>query len=577
MGNKAPVSVKEQLKGVRHRSEERVGRAKVTGRYHLPPRNIRDDYIVENIVLGTGLNGSVFKGKSRATGAEVAIKPYTSVGINKDEQRSLRNEVEIFLSMDHPHIARLNNVYEEIDRLLLVMEVCSGGEILEYITKRGSLSEKKAADIVYQMLLAVNYLHDKKIVHRDLKLENFLFESKACEHVKLIDFGMSRFWTNNRKMKIACGTVGYVAPECLEESYDIKCDMWSMGVIVFVLLAGRMPFNGTEAQMIDQILAGNYSMDGPEWQRVSEEGKDFVKKLMTKDVEQRLSAGQALEHAWIAKRDATHQGSEIVDEAVVNSLKSYAQQSSFRRVCCSMMAYAMTVDERKVVRDAFLAIDTHRTGRVSIGEMKQVLGSSISDQEAQKVFSSLDFNHDEQVNYSDFLAAMMTSRIAQNERHIRAAFNRLDKDSSGFITLDNLREVLGQSHHGEDIEKLMAEADIKGDGHISYEEFMMYIQGDSVSDEEQDAMMRVIETHKVKEGVDSRGSSLTDLGSADSGSAPPAAAAPAAAAAPEAAAAPAPKPEVQSEKAPLKANDEPKPESQDAGNTTQGSACCALM
>mmetsp|Transcript_57187 Transcript_57187/g.90653 ORF Transcript_57187/g.90653 Transcript_57187/m.90653 type:complete len:597 (+) Transcript_57187:66-1856(+) len=497
MGNKGPVPVKKQLQRARSRAEEHVGKVAVTGRYHLLPRKLEDDFEVTSQVLGTGLNGSVLLARSRQTGNEVAVKPYTSVGINKEEQRVLRNEVEIFLSLDHPHVARLIAVYEEQDRLLLVMEVCKGGEILSSVARLGHFSEARAADLVEQMLLSVNYLHSKKIVHRDLKLDNFLFESEERDHVKLIDFGMSRYWTNNKKMKLACGTAGYMAPECLHGSYTIQCDMWSMGVIAYILLSGRMPFEGSEEQMMIKTKSGDYSMTSNEWHGISADGKDFVSKLMEKDVAGRLSAEEALQHRWIADRRTPSKSQEI-DDSIVKSLRSFAEISEFRRTCLQLMSYSLSLEERKKVRDAFLQIDHQKTGRIKMNELSRVLGEHVSDNEARSIFNSLDSNSDEHINYTDFLAAMLTSRIVQNEGHMRAAFNRFDKDGTGVISLENLREVLGDTHQGQEIEELFREIDVAKDGVISYDEFMAYLQDDDPNEAHQEAICKVIDAEIQK-------------------------------------------------------------------------------
>jgi len=272
--------------------------------------------------------------------------------------------------------------------------------------------------------------------------------------------------------------------------------MWSMGVIAYVLLSGVMPFRGSEAEMMAAIKDCRFSMDSPAWKNVSDNGRDFVLKLMTADFEQRMSAETALQHPWIVEREGMEETAPAVSEDVVNSLKQFSRASSFRKVCFSMMAYNMSREERMQVRKAFEAMDTEKNGRISMQELKQVLGENVADSELQTMMSSLDFNHDDKFSYTDFLAAMMTSRIAQNEMHVRSAFNRLDKDGSGFITLANLREVLGTSHNGEEVESLLKEADLSGDGQISYEEFMLYIQGDGVSENHQEAIIRVIDAEK---------------------------------------------------------------------------------
>lgn len=513
MGNaakKGPVPVKTQLANIRNRTEDRMGKVAVTGRYHVVSDGVGladEFYIDSSRVLGTGMNGSVVVGKRKSDGLDVAIKPYASVGISKDDQRSLRNEVEIFLSLDHPHIARLLDVYEEIDKLWLVMEVCTGGEVLDLIQKRGPLSESKAASLVYQMLLAVNYMHSFNIVHRDIKLENFLFEDNTCSHVKLIDFGMSRYWTGNVSMKISCGTVPYMAPECFNQSYTIKCDMWSMGVVVFGLLSGQIAFTGSEAEQMAAIKAGKYTMEPELWKNVSDTAKDFVTKLLTVDVDQRSSAEEALVHPWIANRDlsAAEEAAQNLDESAIKAMRKFGQATTFRRVAFTMMSYSMSVKDRQKVREAFMAIDKDNTGVITMSELLSVLKShGVANDEANQMLHTLDANDDSTVHYTEFLAAMMTHSIAASEGHIRAAFNRLDRDNSGSITLENLKATLGETYGGMDMETILAEVDTHNTGYISFDEFMAYLQGGDAEQSHLEFVEKIAEEEKKQAPLDQR-------------------------------------------------------------------------
>merc|ERR1712048_298793 len=181
---------------------------------------------------------------------------------------------------DHPHVARLVDVYESSDRLSLVMECMEGGELFDRVSERKVFSETDASHATWQMLLAVNYIHSKNVVHRDLKLENFLYESKNTDHLKLIDFGFSKIWEKNTKMELSCGTLSYVAPEVLKKSYTSQCDMWSLGVIVFILLVGYMPFSGDDEVQFAHIKAGRYKKKPERWNSISEVAKDFTFKLL---------------------------------------------------------------------------------------------------------------------------------------------------------------------------------------------------------------------------------------------------------------------------------------------------------
>merc|ERR1719440_1813178 len=165
-----------------------------------------------------------------------------------------------------------------------------GGELFHRVTEKRRFSEKDAAEAAHQMLLAVNYCHTHGIVHRDLKLENFLYEKPDTDHLKLIDFGFSHIWEPNTKMALSCGTLAYVAPEVLDKSYTNKCDLWSLGVVIFILLVGYMPFAGSESHQVQMIKAGKCTFRKESWAKVSKEASEFVSKLLVVDVEKRLSA-----------------------------------------------------------------------------------------------------------------------------------------------------------------------------------------------------------------------------------------------------------------------------------------------
>jgi len=353
-----------------------------------------------------------------------------------------------------------------------------GGELFDRVLKLQKFSEGDAAEVTHQMLLAVNYIHSHGIVHRDIKLENFLYDKPNSNHLKLIDFGFGKVWDPSTKMCAACGTLSYIAPEVLDGAYTNKCDMWGLGVVVFILLSGYMPFHGNERAQIKNIRAGKYFVKPEKWKNISEDGLRFVKSLLRVNADSRPSAQEALESPWIANRNVA---AELkVDNSVVDALCQFSQASRFRHHCLKMMAWSLTNEERAQVRQYFLAIDTDKNGTISLGELKKVIEDSydIADEETNRIFYALDANKDEEIHYSDFLAAMVNTKFAMHDDLLLATFHRFDLDHSGFITAANMRDLLGESHNEQEISTLVSEADQLKDGRISYAEFVSYLRGD---------------------------------------------------------------------------------------------------
>lgn len=503
MGNK---STTDRLQDVADRAASRVGKVAVSGRYKKLPKRLEDDYIVDAKVLGTGYNGSVFLATSRKTSHKFAVKGFHLHGVGADKMKQLEDEAEIFLGMDHPHVARLVDVYESETHLNLVMECMEGGELFERLAKRKRFSEQDAARALWQMLLAVNYIHSRGVVHRDLKLENFLYEREDSDHLKLIDFGFSHIWEPNKKMMLSCGTLAYVAPEVLKRSYTSQCDLWSLGVILFILLAGYMPFSGPEKTQRRAIETGTYSWREDRWKNVSPEAIALVKGLLDKEPTSRLTAEQAMEHRWLLdNKDKALEGHapKQVDQDAVDALCDFAKASQFRKACMSVMAWSLTNEERAKVRDMFLAMDKNKQGTITLQELKNVLTTEfhLKDEDARGIFDALDTAQTEEIHYSEFLAAMVSTRIAMHDDLMWDTFQRFDCDKSGFITAENLREVLGESFSGAEVNKLLQEADLTKDGKISYEEFIQYLKSEDACESTLSAVHTIIDNELKKPGA----------------------------------------------------------------------------
>mmetsp|Transcript_99773 Transcript_99773/g.177603 ORF Transcript_99773/g.177603 Transcript_99773/m.177603 type:complete len:543 (-) Transcript_99773:29-1657(-) len=498
MGASGGKQQQNGLDNVVKRAEDRVGKLTISGRYHKK-RSLEMDYtVLKKNVLGSGYNGQVYQAAPKSGGTGLyAVKGFKLNGVPKDKKDELEAECEIFLAMDHPHVARLVDVYATEDRLELVMECMSGKELFHRIQKAKRFTEKTASHTAWQMLLALNYIHQHGVVHRDIKLENFLYDSEDSDHLKLIDFGFSKIWAPNTTMKLSCGTLAYVAPEVLNQNYTSQCDMWSVGVSVFILLFGYMPFSGNEDKQISDIKAGRYARKPEKWKAVSSDAQDFVESLLVVDPRVRLTATNALNHRWIASRDSNT--AELPVE-IVGAIVDFGKVSSFRRACMSMMAWSLTNEERAQVRQAFIAMDQDKSGTIKLWEFKKVLDEKckIKDEDAKKLFEALDTNHTDEIHYSEFLAAMVSTRIAMHDDLLKATFKRFDTDNSGRITVQNLREVLGDNFEGESVEKIMKEADMNGSGDISYEEWILYLKSGNSDEEKAELAAKVIDNQLLK-------------------------------------------------------------------------------
>lgn len=218
---------------------------------------------------------------------------------------SLLNEIDILKQLDHPAIVKLFEFYQDKLNFYLITEYIDGGELFDKISKVKTFSEMEAAIIMKQLLSAVVYCHNRKIVHRDLKPENLLLDCESkLDSIKVIDFGTSIVFDPNTKMRHKYGTPYYIAPEVLNRMYDEKCDVWSCGVIMYILLCGQPPFKGkNHKEIFDKIKAGKYTFSQPEWKEVSRSAKMLIRKMLTYNPEQRVSAEEALNNEWIVSNN----------------------------------------------------------------------------------------------------------------------------------------------------------------------------------------------------------------------------------------------------------------------------------
>lgn len=273
--------------------------------------------------------------------------------------------------LDHPNILKLYEFFQDEKRYFLVTELCSGGELFDKIAEEQYFSEQDAARIIRQILSSVNYCHQRKIVHRDLKPENILMSRDADDpKITIIDFGTSGYFEPNKKMNGKFGTPYYIAPEVLSNKYDEKCDLWSIGVILYILLCGYPPFNGqTDEHIIRAVKQGKYRTDESEWEMVSEEAIDLVNRLLTMNPNKRINAKDALQHPWIVNYSQVDIDEERAYTTLEN-LKNFSGSSKLKQASLAFIATHLAKDdEKKDLDKIFKAIDADGDGTLTKAEI----------------------------------------------------------------------------------------------------------------------------------------------------------------------------------------------------------------
>eukprot|EP01016_Furgasonia_blochmanni_P042442 TRINITY_DN563_c0_g2_i7.p1 TRINITY_DN563_c0_g2~~TRINITY_DN563_c0_g2_i7.p1 ORF type:complete len:335 (-),score=102.81 TRINITY_DN563_c0_g2_i7:569-1510(-) len=297
----------------------------------------------------------------------------------KEEQERLQNEVQILKQLDHPNIIKVYEFYEDKKFLYIVTELCSGGELFDKIEKEGGFKEKQAAQTVKQILRAVCYCHKNNIMHRDLKPENVLYDAKEDDAtLKVIDFGTSIAFDPNKAQKSKLGTPYYIAPEVLNKNYNEKCDIWSLGVITYILLVGYPPFNGEgDEEILSKIRKGKFAYPKADWAKISQEAKNFIDKLLAYEPENRYSAEEALLDPWIANCENMMDLDNEVAKQALQNMKTFRTDSKLARATFVFFAsYMATKEEKNELMKVFEALDKNGDGLLSREELLEANGSA---------------------------------------------------------------------------------------------------------------------------------------------------------------------------------------------------------
>jgi calcium-dependent protein kinase len=440
--------------------------------------------------LGEGSYGKVYKVIHKESKQMRAMKM-----IKKDARYNdtdILNEIEILKQLDHPKIVKIFEFFITEKAYFLITELLTEGELFNDISENHSerpYKEEAAAFLMYQVFSALLYCHSQNITHRDLKPENILIEKRSntdMHKIKIIDFGTAKIFEKNKNENKVIGSAYYIAPEVLFGSYNEKCDLWSCGVIMYILLSKVPPFYGqNDTEITTRVKKGVYDLKTGVWMKISNEAKNLIRGLLNTDVKSRITAEEALKHDWFKKYNTKLKANPIKSDKIqpmLKHIKNYQPTLVLQQAALGYLVH--NFQHLEEVQDAcafFNLIDEDNNGQISREEFRKALHSYLhlneSDmEEVDRIFDIIDADNNGYIEFEEFTRAAIDKTKFVQEDKLKFAFRFFDKDNSGEITMNEIAEVFFRDEKSRDekseiLKKIIKEVDINGDGNISYEEF----------------------------------------------------------------------------------------------------------
>ncbi|KAD4888531.1 hypothetical protein E3N88_20604 [Mikania micrantha] len=397
---------------------------------HPTPR-LRDHFVMGK-KLGHGQFGTTYLCRQKSTGIDFACKSIPKRKLLcKEDYDDVWREIQIMHHLsEYPCVVRIKGAYEDNVFVHLVMELCAGGELFDRIVQKGHYSEKEAAKLMKTIVR--QYLSD------------------------------------------VVGSPYYVAPEVLNKHYGPEIDVWSAGVILYILLSGVPPFWAeSDSGIFRQILRGTLDFDSEPWPQISESAKDLIKKMLERRPEQRITAHQVLCHPWIV--DDRVAPDKPLDSAVISRLKHFSAMNKLKKMALRVIAERLSEEEIGGLKQLFKMLDTDNSGTITFEELKQGLnrvGSTLMESEIKELMEAADIDSNGTIEYGEFLAATLHMNKLEREENLLAAFRFFDKDGSGYITMDELQQACKDfGLQDAQLDEMITEVDQDNDGRIDYEEF----------------------------------------------------------------------------------------------------------
>jgi len=391
-------------------------------------------------------------------------------------------EVQLLRSIDHPHIIRIHEFYTDDKSFYLITEFCEGGDLFSIIQKASSFNERCAIRIMKQIINALLYCHLNGIVHRDVKSDNILFlKNDINSPIKLIDFGISVKFEKDTKLKDKTGTVLYIAPEVIEGSYDEKCDIWSCGVLMYMMLCGQPPFNGSSRkEVMMKIRSGKFAFKSNIWQLITSEAKDLITQMLTLNPDKRPSCRQVLSHPWFLK----DQDVSINSLTYLENMKKFEIHSQLIQAILTFISTNIIQHEdTKELAMLFKSLDSNHDGKLSRAEIEEAYKLAYPQYDrlainklVDSIFVQVDGNNSGQIDYTEYLISAMDKTKLMSRDKLEIAFKSFDLNGDGSISKEEWERCFGGIKLSDsDWKAFLEDVDSNKDGSISFAEFLRFL------------------------------------------------------------------------------------------------------